>query len=166
MTGTARAGLTPRDDAPAAPVFAELTQGQELFTRTVELDRAALVAYAAASGDHNPIHWNDRFATEVGLDGVIAHGMLTLGVAGAAVSDWAGDPAAVTSLETRFTRQVPVPDPGTATVTVVGTAGALAPDDVASGGGTGGEVRVDLKVTGPDGATVLAKSRATVRLAR
>lgn len=150
----------------AAPVFADLSTGQELFTRTVALDRGALIAYAAASGDHNPIHWNDRFAREVGLDGVIAHGMLTLGLAGAAVSDWAGDPGDVTSLESRFTRQVPVPDPGTAIVTIVGTAGALAPDDVASGGGTGGEVRVDLKVTGPDGSTVLAKSRAVVRLKR
>ena len=163
---SARAGLTPRHTAGAEPVFAELSKGQELFTRTVDLDRGALIAYAAASGDHNPIHWNDRFAREVGLDGVIAHGMLTMGVAGAAVSDWAGDPAAVITFETRFTRPVPVPDPGAATVTVVGTAGALTPDDAASGGGTGGQVRVDLKVTGPDGATVLAKSRATVRLER
>ena len=131
-----------------------------VFTRTT------LVRYAGASTDFNPIHSSDAKAAELGLPGVIAHGMLTMGVAGAAVSDWAGDPAAVVTFETRFTRPVPVPDPGAATVTVVGTAGALTPDDAASGGGTGGQVRVDLKVTGPDGATVLAKSRATVRLER
>ena len=153
-------------DQSRTPDITTLEKGQEIGSREITFSRADLIAYAAASGDHNPIHWNERFAREVGLDGVIAHGMLTMGVAGAAVSDWAGDPAAVVTFETRFTRPVPVPDPGAATVTVVGTAGALTPDDAASGGGTEGQVRVDLKVTGPDGATVLAKSRATVRLER
>ena len=140
--------------------------GTQLPPLTLVFTRADLVRYAGASGDFNPIHWSDRAAARLNLESVIAHGMLTMGVAGAAVSDWAGDPAAVVTFETRFTRPVPVPDPGAATVTVVGTAGALTPDDAASGGGTEGQVRVDLKVTGPDGATVLAKSRATVRLER
>ena len=140
--------------------------GDELPPLDLPLTRSDVVRYSGASTDFNPIHWSDRSAARLNLESVIAHGMLTMGVAGAAVSDWAGDPAAVVTFETRFTRPVPVPDPGAATVTVVGTAGALTPDDAASGGGTGGQVRVDLKVTGPDGATVLAKSRATVRLER
>lgn len=136
-----------------------IAQGEELFTREVPVTRAILVAYAAASGDHNPIHYNDVFAQGVGLEGVIAHGMLTLGLAGSAVSDWAGDPADVVALEARFTRQVLVPNPGAATVTIVGKAGKV---ERTEDGAT--QVRVDLTVTGPDGATVLAKSRATVRL--
>ena len=144
----------------------QIAVGDQLPTLELRLKRPDVVRYSGASTDFNPIHYSDRAASELGLPGVIAHGMLTMGVAGAAVSDWAGDPAAVVTFETRFTRPVPVPDPGAATVTVVGTAGALTPDDAASGGGTEGQVRVDLKVTGPDGATVLAKSRATVRLER
>ena len=58
------------------PVLAELEKGQAIGSRRVPLTRADLVAYAAASGDHNPIHWNQAFAESVGLPGVIAHGML------------------------------------------------------------------------------------------
>lgn len=141
------------------PVASGIKKGQVLFTRECPLTRAHLIAYAAASGDHNPIHWNDVFAKEVGLEGVIAHGMLTLGLAASAVSDWVGDPAAVTALETRFTRQVLVPNPGEELVIVVGKAGLIGEDE---DGRT--PVRVDLTVTGPEGNTVLAKSRATVLL--
>ena len=72
--------------------FEDLEKGQDIGSRTVELSRASLVRYAGASGDFNPIHWNERFAQSVGLSGVIAHGMLTMGTAVQLVSDWAGDP--------------------------------------------------------------------------
>src|SRR3954447_19086802 len=78
--------------------------------QTFQVTRADLVRYAGASGDFNPIHWSDRVATSVGLPGVIAHGMLTMALAGRLVTRWAGDPAAVRSYGVRFTRPVVVPD--------------------------------------------------------
>ncbi|WP_415298025.1 MaoC family dehydratase [Cellulosimicrobium sp. SJTW-1] len=137
------------------PVLADLSVGDVIGTRTVEVDRARLVRYAGASGDFNPIHWNDAFAAEVGLPGVIAHGMFTMGAAVALVEDWAGDPGAVVDYQTRFTRPVPVPNPGVATLEVTGTVGAVDAE--------AGTVRVDLTVTF-EGARVLGKTQAVVRL--
>lgn len=138
------------------PAFADLEVGQVIGKRTLTVDRARLVRYAAASGDFNPIHWNERVATEVGLPGVIAHGMWTMGAAVGVVEDWAGDPAAVVDYQVRFTRPVPVPDPGAATVEVSAAVGSLDPE--------AGTVRVDLTVT-CEGARVLGKAQAVVRLA-
>jgi acyl dehydratase len=84
--------------------------GQQLPTRTYRVTRADLVRYAGASGDFNPIHWSQRTAEAVGLPGVIAHGMLTMALAGRALTDWAGAPDAVIDFGVRFTRPVPVPD--------------------------------------------------------
>ncbi|WP_144680649.1 MaoC family dehydratase [Cellulosimicrobium sp. TH-20] len=137
------------------PVLADLSVGDVIGTRTVEVDRARLVRYAGASGDFNPIHWNDAFAAEVGLPGVIAHGMFTMGAAVALVEDWAGDPGAVVDYQTRFTRPVPVPNPGVATLEVTSTVGAIDAE--------AGTVRVDLTVTF-EGARVLGKTQAVVRL--
>jgi len=137
------------------PVLTDLSVGDVIGTRAVEVDRARLVRYAGASGDFNPIHWNDAFAAEVGLPGVIAHGMFTMGAAVALVEDWAGDPGAVVDYQTRFTRPVPVPGPGVATLEVTGTIGAVDAD--------AGTVRVDLTVTF-EGARVLGKTQAVVRL--
>ena len=129
-----------------------LTPGQVLFERTVAVDRARLVRYAGASGDFNPIHWNERFAREVGLDGVIAHGMLTMGIAAGVLEEWVGDPGRITSYSTRFSRPVPVPDPGVAELAVSGRVGTVAED---------GTVRVELTVT-CEGRAVLAKAQAVV----
>ncbi|MCR6492312.1 MaoC/PaaZ C-terminal domain-containing protein [Cellulomonas sp. P24] len=137
------------------PRLASTSVGDPVGVRRVEVDRARLVRYAGASGDLNPIHWNDRVAREVGLPGVIAHGMFTMGAAIGLVEDWAGDPGAVVDYQTRFSRPVAVPDPGVAVVEVTGVVGAV--DAVA------GTVRVDLTVTF-DGARVLAKTQAVVRL--
>ncbi len=139
--------------------FAELAIGQEIGRRTLEITRADLVKYAGASGDFNPIHWNERVAREVELPGVIAHGMFTMGAAVQLVTDWAGDPAAVLSYGTRFTKPVPVADldgePG-AVVELAGTIGAL--------DASAGTARIDLAVT-LDGQKVLVKAQATVRVA-
>ena len=140
----------------------DVAVGDEIGPLVVGVDRARLVRYAGASGDFNPIHWNERVATGVGLDGVIAHGMLTMALAGRLVTDWAGDPGAVASFEARFTRPVVVPDPGEGEVTIAGRVAEItdAPD-----GGPGGRVaRIDVSVT-VDGKKVLGKSRATVLLA-
>lgn len=133
---------------------ASVAVGTELFATTRTVDRARLVRYAGASGDFNPIHWNERFALEVGLPGVIAHGMLTMGMAAAALSDWLDDPADLLSYGVRFTRPVVVPDPGDVAVDIAAVVGAI--DSEA------GTARVDLKVT-VNGTSVLGKSQAQVR---
>ena len=140
---------------PDRPPLDDLAVGDVVATRALTVDRARLVRYAGASGDLNPIHWNERVATEVGLPGVIAHGMWTMGAAVTVVEDWAGDPGAVVDYGVRFTRPVPVPDPGAATVEVTATVGALDPE--------AGTARVDLTVT-CDGTRVLGKAQAVVRL--
>lgn len=133
---------------------ADVAVGTELFSATIELERSSLVRYAGASGDFNPIHWNERFAKEVGLPNVIVHGMLTMGVAASAFEEWLEDPGRVLDYGVRFTRPIPVPDPGSVEVTVVGKLGALDAE--------AGTARVDLTVSS-DGATVLGKAQAVIR---
>jgi acyl dehydratase len=89
---------------------ADVSIGDELPPLSLRITRADLVRYAGASLDFNPIHWNERVATDVGLPGVIAHGMLTMGLAGRIVTEWTGDPGAVVEFGVRFGRPVPVPD--------------------------------------------------------
>lgn len=137
------------------PRFAELQVGDTIGTRTVEVTRARLVRYAGASGDFNPIHYDDDVATSVGLPGVIAHGMFTMGAASVLVTTWAGDPGAVVDYQTRFSRPVPVPRSGAAVIEVSGVIGLL--DEEAH------TARVDLTVT-HEGVRVLAKAQAVVRL--
>jgi acyl dehydratase len=140
------------------PVARAAAVGDEIGPLVVAVDRARLVRYAGASGDFNPIHWNERIATAVGLDGVIAHGMLTMALAGRLVTDWAGDPGAVASFDVRFTRPVVVPDPGAVDVTIAGRVA-----DITDGDDGSRTARIDLVVT-VDGKKVLGKARATVRL--
>ena len=143
-----------------SPVFADLAVGQEIGNHTIEVTRQDLVKYAGASGDFNPIHWNEAFATSVELPGVIAHGMFTMGAAVQLVSDWAGDPAAVVDYQTRFTKPVLVTDttgtdePG-AVIEVTGAVGALDAE--------AGTARIDLTVVAA-GQKVLMKSQAVVKL--
>jgi acyl dehydratase len=134
----------------SGPVF---TPGTELPARTFPISRFDLVRYAGASGDFNPIHWNERFAKSVGLPDVIAHGMFTMATAIRVVTDWVGDPGAVVEYSVRFTRPVVVPDPEGATLTVVGAVREVRDD---------GDVEVDLTAT-VDDQTVLAKARVVVR---
>lgn len=129
--------------------------GTELFSATVTLDRSSMVRYAGASGDFNPIHWNERFAREVGLPNVIVHGMLTMGVAGSAVEEFLGDPGRILDYGVRFTRPIPVEDPGSVEVTTVGKLGAINAE--------AGTARIDLTVSAL-GVTVLGKAQAVVRL--
>jgi acyl dehydratase len=84
--------------------------GEKLPGRQYQVTRADLIRYAGASGDTNPIHWSDRVATAAGLPGVIAHGMLTMALAGRLLTEWTGDPGAIVELAVRFARPVVVPD--------------------------------------------------------
>lgn len=102
----------------AAELAAEV--GTQLPSLTIRLTRETLVRYAGASGDFNPIHYSDFHAHALGLPGVIGHGMLTMGLALRAVTDWAGDPARVQGAFVRFTRPIPVPDDDTGAELVVG----------------------------------------------
>lgn len=128
--------------------------GDEIPTREFPIRRADLVRYAGASGDFNPIHWNERFAKSVGLPDVIAHGMFTMATAIRVVTDWAGDPGAVVEYGVRFTRPVVVPDADGATLRVGGEVREVRDD---------GLVAVDITATVND-QTVLAKARALVRV--
>ncbi|WP_316670902.1 MaoC/PaaZ C-terminal domain-containing protein [uncultured Propionibacterium sp.] len=89
---------------------ASVTVGDELPALDLRATRATAVRYAGASTDFNPIHWSDRMAGELGLDGVIAHGMWTMGAALRIVNDWCGDPARLIAYSVRFTGPVPLPD--------------------------------------------------------
>jgi acyl dehydratase len=108
---------------------AEVGQHLPVLTRT--LTRVDLARYAGASGDFNPIHYNDAAAEGLGLPGVIAHGMLTMGTALRVVTDWCGDPSRVLGYYVRFTRPVVVPAVGGVDVRFAGTVTAVA-DGVAT----------------------------------
>ena len=92
----------------ALRAFDEVVLGEELPARSVRLTRGDLVNFAGVTGDPNPIHWHDGMADMVGLPGVVAHGMLTMGIGGGYVTDWLGDPGAIRSYKVRFTSFVRV----------------------------------------------------------
>ncbi|MCU1574123.1 MAG: acyl dehydratase [Micrococcaceae bacterium] len=131
-------------------VLSELSVGQDIGSRRIEVSRLDLIRYAGASGDFNPIHWNEAFARQVGLPGVIAHGMFTMGAAVQLVTDWAGDPGAVLDYQTRFTKPVPVPDP---TATDATAEDATAEDTAEAGAPGSGDA-------GSEAATLGASSEA------
>jgi acyl dehydratase len=140
---------------PAGLGIDTLQVGDVVVERDYALTRDALVRYAGASGDFNPIHYRDDVAASVGLPGVLAHGMLTMGLAVQPIVDVVGDPGRVTDYQVRFTRPVVVdPDDG-ATVTVVAKVGAVFAAE--------SSVRLDLTVS-VDGATVLGKAQVRVHL--
>lgn len=138
------------------PNFRTVSVGDVVAEATFPLTRDSLVRYAGASGDFNPIHYRDDVAASVGLPGVLAHGMLTMGLAVQPVVAWAGDPARIVDYQVRFTRPVVV-DPETgALVTVVAKVGRLDAE--------AGTARIDLTVSAA-GQTVLGKAQAQVSIA-
>ncbi|CUU54286.1 dehydratase [Frankia sp. CcI49] len=135
--------------------YDEVAVGTEIGDRIFTLRRSDLVRYAGASGDFNPIHWNERVAQEAGLPGVLAHGMLTMATAGRLVTDWAGDPGAVLEYGVKFSSPIVVPDDDEgAQVSVQGVVEKKL---------DGGRVVVNLTVR-HQGAKVLMAARATVQL--
>ena len=137
------------------PNLASVQVGDVLPAIEMSFTRADLVRYAGASGDFNIIHWNDRTANAVGLPGVIAHGMLTMGRAINVVTQWTQDPTSVVSYSVRFTRPVTVPDNDEGSVVTFSGKVAAINDD--------GTVKVDLSASF-DGQTVIARSSAIVKL--
>jgi acyl dehydratase len=135
---------------------AELTAGDVVAGGHFPLSRDSLVRYAGASGDFNAIHYRDDVATSVGLPGVLAHGMLTMGLAVQPVVDWIGDPGRVLDYQVRFTRPVLVDPVDGAELVVTAKVGKIDAE--------AGTARIDLTVT-YNGDTVLGKAQAVVSLA-
>ena len=129
--------------------------GDVVATGSFDLTRDTLVRYAGASGDFNPIHFRDDVAVSVGLPGVLAHGMLTMGLAVQPVLDWLGTAGAVEDYQVPFTRPVPVPAEGAVTLTVEAKAAQVDPD--------AGTARIDLAVRNGE-ETVLGRAQVRVRL--
>lgn len=139
----------------SALTLADVRVGDQLPPLRIEVDRARLVHYAGASGDRNRIHWDERFATGVGLPDVIAHGMFTMGAAVEAVTAWCGRPDRIVEYGTKFVGMVPVPHEGGASVDVAGTVKKIDEES--------GRVTVELAVTCA-GTKVLGRALVVVAL--
>lgn len=116
------------------------------------ISREMLIHYADASGDHNPIHQNEEFAKSVGLPDVIAHGMLTMGLAATALEKWC-DGGEVLEFGTRFVKPVVVPTSGTSVVF----------SGVVTAESEPGKYAIDLTAT-CEGVKVLGMCKAVVRV--
>ncbi len=134
------------------PSLSQLSLGQQVAEKTFEITRDSLVRYAGASGDFNPIHYRDDVAQSVGLPGVLAHGMLTMGVSISPVIDWLGDPGKIIDYSVRFTKPVLVPAEGAAILSVTAVVGAIEED----------RARIDI-TTSFEGNNVLGKAQAWVK---
>lgn len=135
----------------------DLDVGQELVSTEYSITRDSLVRYAGASGDFNPIHYRDDVAQSVGLPGVLAHGMLTMGIAIQPLVDWCGSAYVLQSYQVRFTKPVVVDPVEGASLSVRVIVGSI----------EGGDdqppcIRCDLEVTSQTGEKVLGKAQAVI----
>lgn len=144
----AGAGIWASSAVPRPPSAARLewTPGTPL-----RLTRDDLLRYAVAAGDPNPVHWDDAAAEAAGLPGVIAHGMLTMALAGRAVTSLAGDPGALAEFAVRFSEPLVVPE----------GEGALL--DVSATISEEGDVRLSASC---GGLPVLGRTEAVLRIRR
>jgi acyl dehydratase len=129
--------------------------GQELPSRDFKITRDSLVRYAGASGDFNPIHYRDDVAKAVGLPGVLAHGMLTMGIAVQVAVDSFGGSGQILDYQVRFTKPVLIDAQEGALVSVSATVSEV--DE------TAGTIRLSL-TTNCGGQTVLGKAQVLVKL--
>lgn len=138
--------------------FDSVNVGDELAPSTVRLERYELIRYAGVSGDLNPIHWDDDMAKGVGLDGVVAHGMLTMGIGGGYVNEWVDDPSAMLEINVRFTSPVYVPaqQDGHAEIEFEGKVKSLDADE---------RTAVIAIVARTQGKKIFGRATATVQLA-
>lgn len=138
----------------AHPKFEELEVGQVIGETEFLLTRDSLVRYAGASGDFNPIHYRDDIAAAVGLPGVLAHGMLTMGAAVQVAVNWVGDAGRIADYQVRFTKPVVVDPTDGAVLVVTGKIGGIDAETKT--------VRVDLEAVFAE-TKVLGKAQAVVR---
>jgi acyl dehydratase len=134
------------------PELSSLKVGDQVAQKDFDVTRDSLVRYAGASGDFNPIHYRDDIAKSVGLPGVLAHGMLTMGISISPVVEWLGSSAKVLDYSVRFTKPVVVPADAPARVTVTAVVGAI----------EGERARIDI-TTSFEGNNVLGKAQAWVK---
>ncbi|MEY3677613.1 MAG: hypothetical protein RL351_840 [Actinomycetota bacterium] len=135
--------------------IASLEVGQVIGSTEFLLTRDSLVRYAGASGDFNTIHYRDDVAAAVGLPGVLAHGMLTMGAAIQVAVDWVGNAGAIVDYQVRFTKPVVVDPVNGAVLVVTGKVGEIDAEN--------NVVRVDLEAVFED-TKVLGKAQARVQL--
>lgn len=135
--------------------IASLEVGQEIGSTEFLLTRDSLVRYAGASGDFNQIHYRDDVAAAVGLPGVLAHGMLTMGAAVQVAVDWVGNAGAVIDYQVRFTKPVVVDAVDGAVLVVTGKVGEIDAENKV--------VRIDLEAVFNE-TKVLGKAQARVQL--
>ena len=135
--------------------IASLEIGQEIGSTEFLLTRDSLVRYAGASGDFNQIHYRDDVAAAVGLQGVLAHGMLTMGAAVQVAVDWVGNAGAIVDYQVRFTKPVIVDPVNGAVLVVTGKVGEIDAENKI--------VRIDLEAVFED-TKVLGKAQARVQL--
>lgn len=128
--------------------------GDVLAQRTVRVERINLVMYAGASGDFNPIHWNEPIAKAVGLPDVIAHGMYTQAQLGRLLVEWCGDPSRILSFSVRFSAPVVVAQDGAASLDMSARVAAI--ED--------GVARIELQASCA-GVDVVKDAFATVQVA-
>ena len=129
-----------------------VTAGEAMPELAVTITREQIKAYADASGDQNPIHQDDAVARQMGLPGVIAHGMLDFGLLARAITTWLGDPSRLRRLKVRFSAMV---QPGD-TVTCKGTVDSV---DTAAGTAT-----LSVWVENQRGERVLSHGEAVISL--
>ena len=137
------------------PEIGELSVGDVIAEKTYSVTRDSLVRYAGASGDFNPIHYRDDVAAAVGLPGVLAHGMLTMGISIEPVVSWLADAGKVIEYRVRFTKPVVVPASDSAALKVTATVAVIELEAA--------KVRVDLQTSFAD-TTVLGKAQVWVQL--
>lgn len=133
--------------------MSDLQPGDQLPQRSVTIDQATLIRYAGVSGDLNPLHWDPAFAATFSpTGGVIAHGMLSMGLLSALLTDWLGDAGRVRSMACQFRAACPVGS----TVTLGGEVAAVDDDE--------GTATVAIWVRLDDGSKVIDQrtSRAVV----
>jgi acyl dehydratase len=136
--------------------FEKVSVGDELPPRYVKLTRGDLVNYAGVSGDANPIHWSDEVVKLAGLDNVVAHGMLTMGLGGGFITSWLGDPGAVQEYNVRFTSPVYVPADALAEIEYTGKVKSMDPET---------RTAVVAMVAKSEGRKIFGRATATVQLA-
>lgn len=135
------------------PVFASLQVGDIVSDTVLHFTRDTLVRYAGASGDFNPIHYRDDVAQSVGLEGVLAHGMLTMAAVASPVVDWVGANGFISDYQVRFTKPVFVDAEDGAKVAVTATVAVIDAEARTA--------RIDIRATSNE-QTVLAKSQIVV----
>ncbi|HEV2952524.1 MAG TPA: MaoC/PaaZ C-terminal domain-containing protein [Candidatus Dormibacteraeota bacterium] len=124
--------------------------GDQLDPLSVVINREMIAAYAVASGDTNPIHLDEDFARSVGLPGVIAHGMLQMGLLASYLSQWSGSGGRLGRLRCRFSGMVEAGD----SLTFGGRVLAVSDD----------QVSLEVWALNQKGEKVLSKGEASIRI--